>query len=179
MRHRRLIPARMAGVLVVALASATVLAACSTSSTGNTATGNGNHGTGAGTGAVPLEPSQFGMVPPAAADTGKSATITVANLTSAAPNWIFPVVPNASGSVYDQYQFIQESWRPLIVDFNGVHPEVSDQFSLANAPVYSNGNQTVTVTLKSNYKWSDGQPVTSQDALFWYYMAKAAVAENP
>ena len=39
--------------------------------------------------------------------------------------------------------------------------------SLANDPTWSNGNKTVTFTLKSNYKWSDGQPITSKDVLFW------------
>jgi peptide/nickel transport system substrate-binding protein len=124
-------------------------------------------------------PSQYGNVPLAAADTGKSGTITVAGLTSAAPTWIFPIVPGANGSVYVQYQFIQESWRPLYVEFNGVHPEEDPSLSIANEPVWSNNDQTVTVTMKPNYKWSDGQPVTSADALAWYYVLKAALKENP
>ena len=39
--------------------------------------------------------------------------------------------------------------------------------SLADAPVYSNGDKTVTVRMKTNYRWSDGQPLTSKDALFY------------
>jgi peptide/nickel transport system substrate-binding protein len=50
--------------------------------------------------------------------------------------------------------------------------------SLANTPVWSNGDKTVSFTLKSNYTWSDGKPLTSQDVLFWFDEAKAAVAEN-
>ena len=41
--------------------------------------------------------------------------------------------------------------------------------SLANDPVWSNGDTTATITLKSNYKWSDGQPITSRDVLFFYF----------
>ena len=50
--------------------------------------------------------------------------------------------------------------------------------SLADAPKWSNGDKTVTVTLKSNYKWSDGQPVTSRDVLFFFDEIKAAIKEN-
>src|ERR1700728_146954 len=51
--------------------------------------------------------------------------------------------------------------------------------SLANDPVWSNGDKTVSFTLKSNYKWSNGQPITSQDVLFWWYQLKAALKESP
>ena len=51
--------------------------------------------------------------------------------------------------------------------------------SLADAPKWSNGNKTVTITLKSDYKWSDGKPITSQDVLFWIDMMKAAIKESP
>ena len=46
--------------------------------------------------------------------------------------------------------------------------------SLASQPKYSNGNKTVTVRMKTNYKWSDGQPVTSKDALFFIDKVRAA-----
>src|SRR6202453_4388494 len=50
--------------------------------------------------------------------------------------------------------------------------------SLADDPVWSNGDKTVTITLK-NYKWSDGQPVTSQDVAFSIDEIKAAIKESP
>jgi peptide/nickel transport system substrate-binding protein len=173
MRLRRAIAARTAGVAVVALASVTALAACS-SSTSTAATGAGKTGSGM----APALPAQYGQVPQAAADTGKSGTITVASLTSIAPNWIFPVVPGANGSIYDQNQFVQEMWRPLYYETSGVHPQEEPALSIANEPQWSNNDQTVTLTLKSNYKWSDGQPLTSADVLFFYYEIKAALKEN-
>jgi len=51
--------------------------------------------------------------------------------------------------------------------------------SLADLPVWSNGDKTATITLKSNYKWSNGQPLTSQDVLFWYDEMEAAIAVSP
>ncbi len=44
--------------------------------------------------------------------------------------------------------------------------------SLADAPVYSDGNKVVTIHLKS-FKWSDGTPVTARDVEFFFNLAKA------
>ena len=51
--------------------------------------------------------------------------------------------------------------------------------SIANPPVYSNGNKTVSITMKSNYKWSDGKPITANDLLFAIDLIKAAVKVSP
>jgi peptide/nickel transport system substrate-binding protein len=177
MRLRRPTSVRTAGVLAVALAATAALAACSSSSGTSTATGSTGNTSSSGNAAE--LPSQYGQVPLAAADTGKSGTITFGLPTSAAPTWILPIVPGANGSVYEQYMFIQPMWRPLYWTDNGVHPVVDDQFSIANEPTWSNNDQTVTFTLKPNYKWSDGQPVTSADVLFEFYLLKAALKENP
>ena len=47
--------------------------------------------------------------------------------------------------------------------------------SIANPPVYSNGDKTVTISLKSSYKWSNGQPITANDMLFFIDLVKAAI----
>jgi peptide/nickel transport system substrate-binding protein len=54
-------------------------------------------------------------------------------------------------------------WRPLYWFGNGVEPTQTPSMSLASAPTWSNGDKTVTVTPKSSYRWSDGQPVTARD----------------
>ena len=74
--------------------------------------------------------------------------------------------------------FDYQMWRPLYWLVNGVEPKELPAMSLADDPVRSNGDTTVTITLKSNYKWSDGQPITSKDVLFWWYEMKAALKEN-
>ena len=92
---------KTAGV-AVAVASLTALAACSSSihsSTTTTTTTPGSVTVPGGIGAVPL----------AAANGPKHAgTITWSELPSATPNWIFPVVPGASNSVYNNFTFIWE-----------------------------------------------------------------------
>ena len=55
---------------------------------------------------------------------------------------------------------------------------MSRWLSVANKPVFSDGNKTVTITLKHNYKWNDGKPVTAQDVLFDVALIKAAVGES-
>jgi peptide/nickel transport system substrate-binding protein len=170
---------RLAGGFVLALAATTALGACSSSSTspGGTPT---THGTTSGnTGGSTALPGQYGTVPAPGTDTGKSGTITFAELTTQEPTWIFPVEPSANTTTYDLIWFIQEMWRPLYWTTNGVHPADDPQFDIANAPVYSNNDQTVTFTLKSQYKWSDGQPVTSADVVFLFDEIKASLAENP
>ena len=150
-------------VFAAAAAAALGLAACSTSSSGS---GSINSTSGA-----------FGSVP-AASGTPTGGTITWAEPPGSAPTWIFPIVPGADFTVYSTSSFSWESWRPLYWTQNGVTPTINQALSLAYLPTYSNGDKTVTVKLKTNYKWNDGQPVTSSDALFYLDELRAAVRES-
>jgi peptide/nickel transport system substrate-binding protein len=147
---------------VCAVAVAVGLAACSKASSG----GGISNSTGA-----------FGTVP-AASGTPVGGTITWALAPGSAPTWIFPVTPGANLSTTDTSSFQYEMWRPLYWYGNGVSPTLVPSMSLADTPVYSNGDKTVTIRMKTTYKWSDGQPLTSKDALFYIDMVKAAVAES-
>src|SRR5208282_2271033 len=131
-------------VFVAAAAAALGLVACSTSSSGS---GSVNSTSGA-----------FGSVP-AASGTPTAGTITWAEPPGSAPTWIFPIVPGADFTVYSTSSFSWESWRPLYWTQNGVTPTINPALSLAYTPTYSNGDKTVTVKLKTNYKWPNGQPV--------------------
>ena len=70
-------------------------------------------------------------------------------------------------------------YRPLYWFVNGVQPKETPAMSLADEPKWSNGDKTVTITMKSNYKWSDGKPVTSKDMLFAIDEIKAAIKVSP
>ncbi len=148
---------------VFAVVGATALAACSKS---NTPTTNNTGITGA-----------FGSVP-AQTGTPHAGTITVAEPPGATPTWIFPVTPGANGSVYTAYSFQYEMWRPTSWFPNGSQQKEDPAMSLASDPVWSNGDKTVTIKYKS-WNWSDGKPITSQDAEFWIDMIKAAVKVSP
>ena len=70
-------------------------------------------------------------------------------------------------------------WRPLYWTVNGVVPEIEPNMSIANMPTYTNGNKTLTITMKSNYKWSNGKPLTANDLLFAIDLIKAAIKASP
>jgi peptide/nickel transport system substrate-binding protein len=151
-------------ITVAALVGAAAMAGCSSNST------------------VPLKTSfggAFGTIPAAASGAQHAGTVTWAEAIEQQPNWILPLVTaeaNFSGNVTE---FEYEMWRPLYWFDNGVQPTESAAMSLASPPVWSNGDKTVTVALKSTYKWSNGQPVTSRDVLFWFDEVKAAIKESP
>jgi peptide/nickel transport system substrate-binding protein len=158
-------------VVATAVASLTALAACSSSHSSTTSITT--------PGSVTV-PGGIGLVPVASASGPKKAgTITWAMQPGAVPNWIFPVVPGSDNSVFNNFTFQWEMWRPLYWTVYGTDPELYAPMSIANPPVYSNGDKTVTVSLKSSYKWSNGQPVTANDILFFVDLVKAAVKASP
>jgi peptide/nickel transport system substrate-binding protein len=69
-------------------------------------------------------------------------------------------------------------WRPLYWAVNGVSPTEIPSMNLADTPVWSNGDKTVSVTMKTSYKWSDGTPLSSNDLLFTIDLIKAALKES-
>ncbi|MBO0805547.1 MAG: hypothetical protein J2P25_21025 [Nocardiopsaceae bacterium] len=149
-------------IILAATAAAGLLAGCSGGGTGGVSTGT--------TGVYGAVPSQAGF--------GHAGVIRVAEQSSDAPTWIFPVVPGANSTTYNNAMFNWEMYRPLYYINNGYSPTETPARSLARDPVYTNDDKTVTITLKGTYKWSDGQPVTSRDILFWYDMVKAALGES-
>lgn len=110
-----------------------------------------------------------GAAKPAARSHAASGTITFANLPGSAPNYIFPFMNLSFFSVPNSQYFQNLMYRPLYWFGTGAAPTLNLKFSVAKAPVYSNGNRTVTIDLNS-YKWSDGEAVTAQDVAFWLNM---------
>jgi len=106
--------------------------------------------------------------------TGHSSggTATFAELTGLPPNYIFPMdsLPYFSFNNILFLQFLL--YRPLYFFGVGTDPVLNNTVSIANAPVYSDGDTTVTVTLK-HYVWSDGTPVTAADIQFWQNLVTA------
>jgi peptide/nickel transport system substrate-binding protein len=137
------------GGLAVATAALTALAACSSTSSGSSAGASSTTGT----------PQNGG-------------TATFAELPATTPNYIFPFTSSAYISVSNLNLFQYLMYRPLYWYGNGSQPTVNTTKSLANLPVWSNGGKTVTITLK-HFMWSNGQPVTAQNVIFWLNMEDA------
>ncbi|MHB1738338.1 MAG: ABC transporter substrate-binding protein [Actinomycetes bacterium] len=113
--------------------------------------------------------------PSAAAAAGapvSGGTATFAEQPATAPNYIFPLMPGqyANNANISDFQFLM--FRPLYWFGYQGKPSYNPGVSLAERPVFSNGNKTVTVTLKP-YQWSNGTPVTNADVALWVNMVKA------
>src|SRR6266487_1294535 len=106
--------------------------------------------------------------------TALAACSKSSNNNNATPTWIMPVTPGANGSVYTAYSFQYQMWRPTNFFPSGSSQTENKALSVANDPVWSNSDKTVTIKYK-NWTWSDGKPVTSTDAEFFIDLTRAAV----
>jgi peptide/nickel transport system substrate-binding protein len=151
----------------VALAAASVLAlgACSG--------GSGPPGSRAVT-----QPGSIGLIPAPGTATGKAGSIRYALPPGAAPNWILPMPTASTNYVYNVFTFQWEMWRPLYYAPDGSTPAIDSALSLANLPVMSNGDKTMSITLKP-WKWSNGRTLSSKDLEFTFDEIEAAVKESP
>ncbi len=101
------------------------------------------------------------------------ATVTYAEAPGSPPAYIFPLYSLAYYSTNDTAQLQTLLYPPLYWFGKGNSLDINQSLSLANPPVYSDNDRTVTITLKSGIKWSDGQPITSRDVEFWINLLKA------
>jgi len=118
--------------------------------------------------------SSSSSAPPGASGKAtKGGSVTFAELPSSQANYIFPFLPLAYFSVSNSQQFQYFMYRPLYW-FGGenTQPTVDYGLSVANAPVYSDGGKTITISLKG-WKWSNGETVDANDVVFWLHMMYA------
>ncbi|MGH3156462.1 MAG: ABC transporter substrate-binding protein [Streptosporangiaceae bacterium] len=100
-------------------------------------------------------------------------TITLANISGAGANWIFPFASTAYYSVINYEDFIYLMDRTLYMfGNNGNSVAVNYAQSPADAPSYTNGGKTLTITMKG-WKWSNGETVDANDLMFWLNMDEA------
>jgi|HubBroStandDraft_1064217.scaffolds.fasta_scaffold02823_4 peptide/nickel transport system substrate-binding protein len=142
--HRR--PSRKALALVAAVIAGLSVAACTSSATSAGST-------------------QGGAVQ-------NGGTVTFALPADSTPNYIFPLFPPSGYLSYNIYNLQDLLWTPLYWFGQTGSVTMDPALSLADAPVYSDGDTTVTIQLKKA-NWSDGSPVTSRDVQFWINLVKA------
>jgi peptide/nickel transport system substrate-binding protein len=96
---------------------------------------------------------------------------------NATPNYIFPMIPGQYFTVVNTDNLQYLLYRPLYWFGNAKGlPYLNDRLSLAELPRYQ--GQTVTIKLKPGYKWSNGEPVSAQDVVFWMNMMMAVVRKS-
>jgi peptide/nickel transport system substrate-binding protein len=159
------------GALALAVAGVTALAACSSSSSSSATP------TSTTPGAV-VQPGAVGQIPAAGTASGKASTITYALVPGGVPNWILPMPTAAFNSVFNVFNFEWQMWPPMYYAPDGSTPQVDPSLSPANSPTWSNGDKTMTITVKP-WKWSNGQTLSSKDVEFTFDEIKAAVKASP
>ena len=112
------------------------------------------------------------IVPTVSGASAPSGTITFAEGAGASPNYIFPYYSGSWCSVANTSNFQQLMFRPLYWFGLGSSVLEQPQLSLAKQPVFTNGNKTVTISLKG-WKFADGQTVNAESVMFFLNMYKA------
>ncbi|HEX3824017.1 MAG TPA: ABC transporter substrate-binding protein [Mycobacteriales bacterium] len=155
-----------------------ILAGCASGSSGGTPKAAGSSGSSSQAPSNNTNTSTtvgaYGTLPAASGTPVKGGTITYPIINGSTPTYIMPILPGADSTVYNQ-QFEELLYRPLYWFDVGNRPVINYPLSIGKAPVYSDGDKTVTVTMNPNYKWTDGASVDAQDVLFWIDELRAAV----
>src|SRR5579862_6066903 len=108
---------------------------------------------------------------PSTSNSGKAqagGTVTFAEQPGSPPTYIFPLYDGAN-SGNNNITYLQPlMWLPLYWFGHSNSPDATVNYtlSMADPPVFSNDDKTVTMTLKK-YNWSNGTPVTARDLVFW------------
>jgi peptide/nickel transport system substrate-binding protein len=92
------------------------------------------------------------------------------------PNYIFPLISGAYYSNENVYEFQTLMYRPLYWYGDRGRPGVDYALSLGNAPLYSDHDRVVTIRLK-RAQWSNAEPVSAQDVIFWIDLLRANKAD--
>lgn len=105
------------------------------------------------------------------------SVVTWAEGPGSTPNYIFPMESGPVFSTTNSVQFSQLMYLPLYWFGKNGQPLLNEALSIANPPKFSNGNRTVTITLK-HWRWSNGQPITARDVTFWLNLMSAVTDPN-
>ncbi|MGE5617366.1 MAG: ABC transporter substrate-binding protein, partial [Candidatus Woesearchaeota archaeon] len=164
-RHRSL---AVAGAVVVAL----VAAACGSSSSSSSSGG----------GTAPPSVTQVagpqtgpGLTQPTTGSGSKiqGGTVYFTEGSDATPNYIFPMYNFTVCSTTNANQLINLLWRGLYQYGDNYNPTVDYTHSIGQKPSISSDGKTYTIKL-NNYKWSDGEPVTGRNFVFWMNVMKSS-----
>ncbi|MDE3065276.1 MAG: hypothetical protein KGJ36_06370 [Acidobacteriota bacterium] len=113
-----------------------------------------------------------GLVAASGAGASASGTLRVAEAPGANPNYIFPFAGCAYATANNLNQFQALMYRPLYWFGLGGSTTLTSALSLAKAPLFSNGNRTVTISLKG-WRFASGQVVDARSVMFFLNLYRA------
>jgi peptide/nickel transport system substrate-binding protein len=102
----------------------------------------------------------------------KGGTAYFAEQPETPPDYIFPLVSGAYFTGANTSDLQTLLYEPLFWFGDKANTSIDYPLSVGNAPVYSDGDRVVTITLK-HYLWSDGETVSARDVIFWINLLKA------
>jgi peptide/nickel transport system substrate-binding protein len=94
------------------------------------------------------------------------STVTFAEPPGASPNYIFPYRGAQFTSTQNTSGLQELMFRPLYFFGGPNNVNLNERLSLAKPPIFSNGDRTVEILLKT-YRWADGSVVDATDVMFW------------
>ncbi len=103
--------------------------------------------------------------------------VTFAETPGGNPDYILPLAGGPYFSIANDSLFSNIMYVPLYSFGVGADPVLNKQLSIADPPVFSDGNTVVTVNLK-HWVWSNGTPITSRDVVFWMNLLSAVTDPN-
>jgi peptide/nickel transport system substrate-binding protein len=146
---------RGAAVACSVLVSATLLAACGASSSSlsssSSSANSGSKGSASSSAVLTMESSQQNSITQS----------------------FNPFVPSSAANLLGSTSLLYE---PLL-QFDAIKPGVQYKW-LASAYSWSNGGRSITFTIRSGVKWSNGTPLTAADVAFTYNLIKKYPAAN-
>lgn len=166
---------RRSAVALATVLMAALVAACGSSS-GN---GGGAQGTGGSAGSVLATPtSGAGLTQPTAPGGTRihGGTVYFTQIPEQMPNYIFPLYSPQVCGTQNINQLMYMLYRPLYWYGNNYRPTIDYNYSVGQPPKFSGGGKTVTIKL-NQWKWADGESVTSRDLVFWMNLMKANPAD--
>jgi peptide/nickel transport system substrate-binding protein len=169
---------RAIALCAIAVIAALAVAACGSSGSNGSSGNSGKNAGSANVAASSLGTTLFGTLPPnGTAATG--GTIAMGQITGTTPTYIMPII-NSENVTTGSISLVSNLYMPLYAGPQGARPQTDYGLSAASqAPVPSNGGKTYTIHLKPGLKWSNGQPITSKDFLFFIDVLKAGLKSSP
>jgi peptide/nickel transport system substrate-binding protein len=165
----------LGAMLALGLIAALVSACGSSGSTNSTSSPGTSSTSGQPSTVAGLPQTGVGLTEPTKGSGAriKGGTVQFAEAPGSPPNYIFPMYAPAYCGTNNIDDLDMLLYRPLYWYGDNYHPTVNYSVSIGKKPVYSNNDKTVTVHL-NNYKWSNGEPVSARDLVFWMNVLEAS-----
>lgn len=103
----------------------------------------------------------------------RGGTVTFAEPPGTPPNYISPLTSGPYYTVANTSDFSYSFYLPLYWFGDNGEPVLNKSLSVANMPVFTDNNTVVSFTLK-HWFWSNGNPITAGDIIFWMNLLSAS-----